>query len=124
MGWALPTIAFIWWHRFLNLCSHRRDACATFPIIGRPVGQTCRILGLIPHPEWPNTSMSPSSEIQSKFMEFMLEHNRPRMDGFKSWVFHPGMRFQALEKWWGIRALGPSPMKAWTCIVLRLTAAG
>jgi hypothetical protein len=45
--------------------------------------------------------MSPSSEIQSKFMEFMLEHNRPRMDGFNSWVFHPGMLFQALEKWWG-----------------------
>ena len=45
--------------------------------------------------------MSPSPELHSKFMEFMLEHNRPRMDGFKGWVFHPGMRFQALEKWWG-----------------------
>ena len=45
--------------------------------------------------------MSPSPEIQSKFMEFMLEHNRPRMDGFQGWVFHPGMRFQTLEKWWG-----------------------
>src|SRR5665811_1281727 len=45
--------------------------------------------------------MSPSPEIQSKLMEFMLEHNRPRMAGFKSWVFHPGMRFQALQKWWG-----------------------
>jgi len=45
--------------------------------------------------------MSPSSNLQSQFMEFMLEHNRPRMDGFKSWVFHPGMLFQALGKWWG-----------------------
>jgi hypothetical protein len=45
--------------------------------------------------------MSPSSEIHSKFMEFMVEHNRPRMNGFKEWVFQPGMRFQALEKWWG-----------------------
>jgi murein DD-endopeptidase MepM/ murein hydrolase activator NlpD len=34
-------------------------------------------------------------------MEFMLEHNRPRMDGFQGWVFHPGMLFQVLEKWWG-----------------------
>ena len=34
-------------------------------------------------------------------MEFMLAHNRPRMDGFKKWVFHPGMRFQALKQWWG-----------------------
>ena len=45
--------------------------------------------------------MSPSSEIHSQFMEFMLEHNRSRMDGFKSWVFHPGMLFQAWQKWWG-----------------------
>jgi len=45
--------------------------------------------------------MSPSPEIRSRFMEFMLERNRPRMDGFKGWVFHPGMRFQAREKWWG-----------------------
>ena len=45
--------------------------------------------------------MSPSLELQSQFMKFMLEHNRPRMDGFKSWVFHPGMLFQSLQKWWG-----------------------
>ena len=53
--------------------------------------------------------MSPSPEIQSQFMEFMLEHNRPRMDGFKSWVFHPGMRFQALQKWWGDQGLRAVP---------------
>jgi len=34
-------------------------------------------------------------------MEFMLERNRPRMDGFQGWIFHPGMLFQAQEKWWG-----------------------
>ena len=45
--------------------------------------------------------MSPSPEIHSNFIEFMLERNRPRMDGFKGWVFHPGMLFQALETWWG-----------------------
>jgi murein DD-endopeptidase MepM/ murein hydrolase activator NlpD len=45
--------------------------------------------------------MSPSPEIHSQFMEFMLAHNRPRMEGFKRWVFQPGMRFQAREKWWG-----------------------
>ena len=52
--------------------------------------------------------MSPS-EIHSQFMEFMLEHNRPRMDGFKGWVFHPGMLFQALEKWWGDQGLRAVP---------------
>jgi len=45
--------------------------------------------------------MSPSPDLQSKFMEFMVQHNRPQMAGFKRWVFHPGMRFQALQKWWG-----------------------
>jgi murein DD-endopeptidase MepM/ murein hydrolase activator NlpD len=54
-------------------------------------------------------SMSPSPEIHSRFMEFMLERNRPRMDGFKSWVFHPGMLFQALGKWWGDQGLRAAP---------------
>jgi hypothetical protein len=53
--------------------------------------------------------MPPSSEIHSQFMEFLLEHNRPRMDGFKSWVFHPGMRFQVLQKWWGDQGLRAVP---------------
>ena len=45
--------------------------------------------------------MSPSPDLQSKFMEFMVEHNRPQMAGFKRWVFHPGMLFNSPEKWWG-----------------------
>jgi hypothetical protein len=53
--------------------------------------------------------MSPSPEIHSRFMEFMLERNRPRMDGFQRWVFHPGMLFQALEKWWGGQGLRAVP---------------
>jgi murein DD-endopeptidase MepM/ murein hydrolase activator NlpD len=42
-------------------------------------------------------------------MEFMLERNRPRMDGFKRWVFHPGMLFQAPGKWWGDQGLRAVP---------------
>jgi murein DD-endopeptidase MepM/ murein hydrolase activator NlpD len=53
--------------------------------------------------------MSPSFEIHSRFMACMLEHNRPRMDGFKNWVFHPGMLFQALGKWWGDQGLRAVP---------------
>jgi hypothetical protein len=53
--------------------------------------------------------MAPSPNLQSKFMQFMVEHNRPRMDGFKSWVFHPGMRFQALKKWWGDQGYRATP---------------
>jgi hypothetical protein len=45
--------------------------------------------------------MSPAPDLHSRFMEFLLEHNRPRMTGLKRWVFQPGMRFQALQKWWG-----------------------
>jgi murein DD-endopeptidase MepM/ murein hydrolase activator NlpD len=45
--------------------------------------------------------MSPSPDLRSKFMEFMVEHNRPGMAGFQRWIFQPGMLFQASEKWWG-----------------------
>ncbi|MBM4302623.1 MAG: hypothetical protein FJ121_14060 [Deltaproteobacteria bacterium] len=31
------------------------------------------------------------------------------MAGFKSWVFHPGMLFQALQKWWGDQGHRPAP---------------
>jgi murein DD-endopeptidase MepM/ murein hydrolase activator NlpD len=50
-----------------------------------------------------------SDNLHSKFMEFMVEHNRPRMDGFRQWVLQPGMRFQAAEKWWGNRGRRPAP---------------
>jgi len=53
--------------------------------------------------------MSPAPEIHSKFIEFMLEHNRPRMDGFQRWLFHPGMLFQAVQKWWGDQGLRAVP---------------
>jgi hypothetical protein len=53
--------------------------------------------------------MSPTPEIHSQFMEFMLERNRPPMDGFHRWVFHPGMLFQAQGKWWGDQGLRTVP---------------
>lgn len=45
--------------------------------------------------------MSPADKLQSRFFHYMVEHNRPQMDGFKRWDFQPGMLFQALKKWWG-----------------------
>ena len=53
--------------------------------------------------------MSTSPDLQSKFIEFMVEHNRPRMAGFKRWVFQPGMGFQALQKWWGDQGQRAAP---------------
>ena len=42
-------------------------------------------------------------------MQFMVAHNRPRMDGFKRWLFQPGMLFQAEVTWWGDQARRPAP---------------
>ena len=53
--------------------------------------------------------MSPSPDLSSKFMEFMVEHNRLQMAGFKRWVFQPGMLFQASGKWWGDQGHRPAP---------------
>jgi hypothetical protein len=39
----------------------------------------------------------------------MVEHNQPRMAGFKSWIFHPGMLFQASGKWWGDQGRRAAP---------------
>ena len=52
--------------------------------------------------------MSPSPDLSSKFMEFMVEHNRLQMAGFKRWVFQPEMLFQASGKWWGDRGTRPA----------------
>ena len=53
--------------------------------------------------------MSPSPDLHSTFMEFMVARNRPRMDGFKQWIFHPGMLFQAEGRWWGDQGRRPAP---------------
>ena len=31
------------------------------------------------------------------------------MDGLKHWIFHPGMRFQASDKWWGDQGRRAAP---------------
>ena len=46
-------------------------------------------------------TMSPSINPQSRFFHYLVEINRPQMDGFKHWLFQPGMRFKAPGKWWG-----------------------
>ncbi len=53
--------------------------------------------------------MSPTPDLQSTFMGSLLEHNRDQMTGFKQWVFQPGMRFQALQKWWGDQGRRAAP---------------
>jgi murein DD-endopeptidase MepM/ murein hydrolase activator NlpD len=53
--------------------------------------------------------MSTSNHLKSRFLEYLLANNRPHMDGFKNWLFQPGMLFQAMEKWWGDRGARAAP---------------
>jgi murein DD-endopeptidase MepM/ murein hydrolase activator NlpD len=53
--------------------------------------------------------MSITPDLHSPFMEFLVAHNRPGMDGFTNWVFHPGMMFGAAIKWWGEQGRRPGP---------------
>jgi hypothetical protein len=39
--------------------------------------------------------------LSGRFFELLLAANRPRLAGFKQWLFHPGMLFQSREQWWG-----------------------
>jgi hypothetical protein len=53
--------------------------------------------------------MPATPDLHSPFMEFMVAHNRPRLDGFANWGFHPGMLFGAAIKWWGDQGRRPAP---------------
>ena len=46
-------------------------------------------------------SVATSTNLKSRFFHYMVENNRPHLDGLKKWIFHPGMRFDSPEKWWG-----------------------
>ena len=39
--------------------------------------------------------------LAGRFFDYLLSANRPRLDGFRQWLFHPGMLFQARQQWWG-----------------------
>ena len=39
--------------------------------------------------------------LSGRFFDILLQVNRPRLDVFKQWLFHPGMLFQARQQWWG-----------------------
>lgn len=43
----------------------------------------------------------PSFPRQSKFCEYLIEHNKLSAQGFEEWIFYPGMLFQSPDKWWG-----------------------
>ncbi len=46
--------------------------------------------------------------LSGRFFDILLQVNRPRLDGFKQWLFHPGMLFQARQQWWGKEASRPT----------------
>jgi murein DD-endopeptidase MepM/ murein hydrolase activator NlpD len=46
--------------------------------------------------------------LKSSFLVHMVKNNRPHMDGFHQWIFHPGMRFSSWETWWGDKQERPA----------------
>jgi hypothetical protein len=40
-------------------------------------------------------------QLTGSFFYHLLAANQPRLDGFKHWLFHPGMLFQSRQQWWG-----------------------
>ena len=47
--------------------------------------------------------------LSGRFFNHLLNANRPRLDGFKHWLFHPGMLFQARQQWWGLEQSRSTP---------------
>lgn len=45
--------------------------------------------------------MFTGSRFSGRFFQYLLDVNRPRLNDFKQWLFHPGMLFQARQQWWG-----------------------
>ncbi len=52
--------------------------------------------------------MPTSNNLKSRFLEYLVAHNRAQMGDFQEWLFQPGMLFQSLEKWWGGGGLRPA----------------
>jgi hypothetical protein len=46
---------------------------------------------------------------KTRFTQFLIRENALDKDGFREWVFHPDMLFQATEKWWGDRTKRSTP---------------
>jgi len=42
-----------------------------------------------------------SSLSKTRFTEYLIQENALDECGFKEWIFHPGMFFNAPDKWWG-----------------------
>jgi len=40
---------------------------------------------------------------RSRFTGLLMRNNIAVEQGFKEWIFHPGMLFHAVDKWWGDR---------------------
>jgi len=53
--------------------------------------------------------MSNLPELKSAFFSYLVANNRPHLDNFKQWRFHPGMLFNSSDKWWGDQGARPAP---------------
>ena len=55
------------------------------------------------------SEMLNAPQLSSDFLRFLLEHNRPHLNGFRNWIFQPEMLFQSRKTWWGEEKARPSP---------------
>ena len=53
--------------------------------------------------------MSKLLDPKSTFLRSLVANNRPDLYNFKRWIFHPGMLFNSLEKWWGNQGIRSVP---------------
>ncbi len=53
--------------------------------------------------------MPPAQPPAGEFFAYLLAANRPRLEGFCHWLFHPGMLFRASRQWWGQQKTRPTP---------------
>lgn len=56
-----------------------------------------------------NEKSIPPPFLVGRFFDLLLDANQTRLAGFKRWLFHPGMLFQAPQQWWGQEKLRPYP---------------
>lgn len=47
--------------------------------------------------------------LSGRFFDLLLAANRPRLAGFRRWLFYPGMLFQSRQQWWGQEKLRSTP---------------
>jgi murein DD-endopeptidase MepM/ murein hydrolase activator NlpD len=55
----------------------------------------------------------------TRFTEYIIHENALEENGFKEWIFRPGMLFNATEKWWGDQGKRDKPHEGLDLFIYR-----